>query len=86
MLRPNKTNILLQRDDVGMPRPPTRDLPEFGHAYGLAGKRDAEGVGQCKYNLLLSLSILVTTKWNPPDLSKKPQYERNFKQVNKLAL
>ena len=49
MLRNNKTNILLQKDDVGMPRPATRDLPQFGHSYGLAGKRDAEGVGQCKF-------------------------------------
>ena len=48
MLRNNKTNILLQKDDVGMPRPPTRYLPEFGHSYGLVGKRDPEGVGKRK--------------------------------------
>ena len=47
MLRKNN-NILLKKDDVGMPKPATRDLPEFGHAYGLPGARDPEGVGKCK--------------------------------------
>lgn len=53
MLRNNKTNILLQKDDVGMPKKPCRYLPEFGHAYGLPGTRDSEGVGKCKFILSL---------------------------------
>ena len=48
MLRKNN-NILLKKDDVGMPKPATRDLPEFGHSYGLPGARDPEGVGQRKF-------------------------------------
>ena len=51
MLRKNN-NILLKRDDVGMPKAATRDLPEFGHAYGLPGARDPEGVGKCKFNFI----------------------------------
>ena len=47
MLRENK-NILLKKDDVGLPKPTTRDLPEFGHSYGLPGARDPEGVAKCK--------------------------------------
>lgn len=48
MLR-NNNNILLQKDDVGMPKPTVRMLPDFGHSYGLPGARDAEGVKSCKY-------------------------------------
>ena len=40
----SKTNFLLQKDDVGMPKPSVRDLPSFGHSYGLPGARDQEGV------------------------------------------
>ena len=43
MLR-KSNNILLKKDDVGMPKPTTRNLPQFGHAYGLPGARDPEGV------------------------------------------
>ena len=48
MLRKNQ-NILLRKDDVGLSKPTTRDLPTFGHSYGLPGARDNEGVGRCKY-------------------------------------
>jgi hypothetical protein len=63
MLRQTRTNILLQRDDVGMPKPPCRNLPEFGHTYGLPGARDSEGVGKCKYKkhpdlLLNSINLM----------------------------
>ena len=52
MLRRN-TNLLLKKDDVGMPKPSTRVLPQFGHSYGLPGARDSEGVARCKYKELL---------------------------------
>ena len=44
----DNSNILLQKDDVGMPKPSCRELPNFGHAYGLPGARDEEGVAKCK--------------------------------------
>jgi hypothetical protein len=40
--------MLLQKDDVGMAKPACRNLPQFGHAYGLPGSRDNEGVAKCK--------------------------------------
>ena len=46
-----RSNILLQKDDVGMAKPSCRDLPLFGHSYGLPGARDQEGVARCKFNL-----------------------------------
>ena len=49
-MRRNNHNILLQKDDVGMPKPTVRLLPNFGHSYGLPGARDTEGVKSCKYN------------------------------------
>ena len=56
MLRDN-ANILLKKDDVGLPKPSTRVLPTFGHSYGLPGARDPEGVAKRKYitNLLFSV-------------------------------
>tara|TARA_B110001450_G_C17493228_1_gene429254 strand:- start:539 stop:760 length:222 start_codon:yes stop_codon:yes gene_type:complete len=67
MLRKNN-NLLLKKDDVGMPKAATRDLPQFGHSYGLPGARDPEGVGKCKYQFTPPLSnhftiIIVTTIW-----------------------
>jgi len=47
-----KNNFLLQKDDVGMPKPTVRALPQFGHSYGLPGARDPEGVKNCKYSSL----------------------------------
>jgi len=44
MQRKDKRNVLLRKDDVGMAKQTTRDLPLFGHAYGLPGARDTEGV------------------------------------------
>ena len=53
MLR-NSKNILLKKDDVGMPKPSTRVLPEFGHSYGLPGARDSEGVARRKCSFFRS--------------------------------
>ena len=47
MLR-TSNNILLKKDDVGLSKPSTRELPQFGHSYGLPGSRDPEGVGKRK--------------------------------------
>ena len=47
MLR-QSSNLLLKKDDVGMPKPSVRELPLFGHSYGLPGAKDKEGVAQCK--------------------------------------
>ena len=58
MLRGSK-NILLKKDDVGMPKPSTRMLPEFGHSYGLPGARDSEGVARCKYSFFRSNIIMM---------------------------
>jgi len=64
MIRKNN-NFLLQKDDVGMPKTTVRDLPTFGHAYGLPGARDSEGVKHCKYsycqikNCVVNLNILI---------------------------
>ena len=44
----NRSNYLLLKDDVGKPRPNTRDLPKNQHAYGYFCKPDKEGVGARK--------------------------------------
>ena len=67
MLRQNKTNILLQKDGVGLAKPVCRDLPEFGHTYGLPGARDQEGVAA------------LTSKWTAHMVSTNPKYEKDFK-------
>lgn len=54
MIRETK-NILLKKDEVGMSKPSTRLLPQFGHSYGLPGIKDSEGVGKCK----ISFSFLL---------------------------
>lgn len=42
-------NPLLVKDDAGHAKPTVRDLPPEGHAYGLEGEHDLEGVSESKY-------------------------------------
>ena len=42
------SNCLLVKDDIGKSKPATRDIPQFGFAYGAPNKPDAVGVGGCK--------------------------------------
>ena len=58
MLRKSQ-NILLKKDDVGMPKESVRELPMFGHSYGLPGARDPEGVAKCKFNIYLINLFLI---------------------------
>ena len=74
MLRPNRTNILLQKDDVGVPKAPCRNLPTFGHTYGLPGTRDKEGVNK------------LTSVWTSHKADRDQKYERDFTKTNKVSL
>jgi hypothetical protein len=44
----NPANILLLRDDVGVPKQTTHKLPQHGHTYGKAEARDAENAAAGK--------------------------------------
>ena len=46
----SSSNCLLVKDDIGKGKPATRDLPQYGFAYGNPNKPDAVGVGGCKYS------------------------------------
>jgi hypothetical protein len=41
-------NHLLLKDDIGRPKPFTRDLPKEGFSFGMPLYRDKEGVAACK--------------------------------------
>ena len=43
-----QTNVLLQKDDVGRPKPNTRRLPSAGWIYGKPEVRDNEGAPEGK--------------------------------------
>ena len=45
-------NCLLQKDDVGRPKPSTRVLPSEGHCFGKANRPDAVGVKGRKLSIL----------------------------------
>lgn len=44
----NPANILLLKDDVGVPKPSTHALPRYGHTYGKAEARDRENAAAGK--------------------------------------
>ena len=46
-------NVLLQKDDVGRPKPNTRRLPPETFTFGKKEIRDIEDAGQGEYRLLL---------------------------------
>ena len=39
----HKTNYLVLKDDVGKPKPNTRNLPSVDFAYGQSGRHEEEG-------------------------------------------
>ena len=47
------SNVLLQKDDVGRPKPNTRRLPPETFTFGKKEIRDIEDAGQGEYRLLL---------------------------------
>jgi len=44
-----------------MAKPACRDLPKFGHSYGLPGSRDNEGVAKRKYTKPLVLLVFINS-------------------------
>jgi len=48
VLKKYKHNPLLQHDDIGKPKPPSRYLPPETHAYGKSEKKDEEGASVSK--------------------------------------
>ena len=48
MILGKRTNVILVKDDVGKPKPPTRDLPSSDFAFGKANKFD-ESAGDGKW-------------------------------------
>jgi hypothetical protein len=50
-VRQASQNILILKDDVGLAKRTTRDLPAEAHIYGKSIPRDPVGVQQCKQNL-----------------------------------
>ena len=47
------SNYLLLKDDIGRPRPPTRELPIGKHSYGLPIYRDKEGAAACNNDVTI---------------------------------
>lgn len=60
MIKKHTKNYLLLKDDVGRPKPTTRDLPTYQHAYGHSAIPDKEGVGACKYYSIIIHLLLIT--------------------------
>ena len=80
-------NYLLQKDDVGKPRPTTRDLPTNHHSYGHAAMPDKEGVGACRFQLINLLTIfIVLTTWAVHHQTSKQTGDKDFAALNRLAL
>ena len=82
-------NYLLNRDDVGKPRPTTRRLPSLDHAYGHPPNKDLEGVreGNLAASIILNVShhiVIGSWKYHNPSQIKEPG--RDFTQLNKLSL
>lgn len=70
-----KTNILLQKDDIGKSKPCTVKLPNKAHAYGKADIKDAAGAG------------VITSSWVVHQPSKNTiSQQKDFRKINKLGL
>jgi len=70
----NPANILLLKDDVGVPKPSTHALPRYGHTYGKAEARDREN------------AAAVSSKWKYHAPSTINQRDKDFLQMNKTCL
>jgi len=67
-------NILLARDDVGKPKPSTKDLPTAGHSYGVKNRQEEFGVGK------------LTSSWHLPAITLAKKGELDFKKLNKMGV
>ena len=59
-------NPLLARDDVGKPKPTTKDLPVESHSYGVKNKREEFGVDK------------LTSSWHLPAISQAKIGEKDY--------
>ena len=84
LLKSNTNNYLLIKDDVGKSKPSVRQLPIDGHSYGYKCRPDKEGVGACKYHM--SVTCIVLTNWTPHQQTFKKQTDKDFKELNRLAI
>ena len=66
-------NYMLTKDDVGKAKPSTRDLPAYGHAFGMPPPPNEEGVGA------------VTQNWQFHKNSRGGKPDKDFKKLNKAA-
>ena len=70
-----RTNILLQKDDIGKSKPCTVKLPAAGHAYGKADVKEDYGAGAC------------TSSWAEHQKSKNTvSGQKDFKKINKMGI
>ena len=59
-------NPLLARDDVGKAKPTTKDLPTYGHSYGVKNRQEEFGVGK------------LTSSWHLPAISIAKKGELDY--------
>ena len=59
--RRSSKNCLLQKDDVGHPKPSTHNLPGASHTFGSETRPDAINVGGCKLTNKFYQNKLILT-------------------------
>ena len=69
-----KKNVLLVKDDVGKPKPPTVKLPGGDHTFGKPDLKDQEG------------ARVITSSWITHKSSKSGAQPKDFRKINKYGL
>jgi hypothetical protein len=72
--RPQTSNHLLLKDEVGRSKPSTRDLPSSDFTYGKSAGFDAEG------------ARAVTSSWREHKPSSRGVPRRDFKKLNSMSV
>lgn len=72
-------NVLLQKDNIGKAKPPTRILPPADWTYGLPDKKDKEGVRERN-------SHTVTYIWSEHCKTAETEPDRDFRALNKMSV
>ncbi len=70
----NSGNVLIQKDNVGVPKPCHKNLPPEGFVYGKSCGYDPEGAKE------------ITMTWKFHSHTRNKRAQTDFKKLNKMCI
>ena len=82
----NKSNVLLKKADIGQRKPQSRVVPSFGYSYGIPSEKMKGKKILIGETFVGETAATLTQEWWDYEPSGKPNYDLNWKKINKRAV